>query len=228
MACEDCCGPRDLSGTTRGYRRALVIVIVLNLGMGVVEMAGGFLGLSQALKADALDFLGDGLITLLGFIALHLTPVWRSKVALAQGVFLAVLGLGVLGAAAYRAFMNVLPDAGVMGVLGVFALMTNLAAMAVLMPHRRGDAHVRAVWLFSRSDAIGNMAVIAAGALVAWTGTLWPDLIAAVAIASLFLASAAEIIRSAGQELSEHRLARQDSVVSQTAAGHPPPPAESP
>lgn len=197
----DTCRVQDLSHASRGYRKALVVVIALNLVMGAAEMAGGIVGTSQALKADALDFLGDGLITLLGFLALGRSPRWRSKAAFLQGVFLATLGVGVIGAAIFRALAQRMPSAEVMGGLGVAALVTNVVAALVLVRYRRGDANVRAVWLFSRNDALGNLAVIVAAALVAWTGTVWPDLVAALAIAGLFLHSSFEILRAAGDEL---------------------------
>ena len=47
-----------------------------------------------------------------------------------------------------------------MGALAGVALLVNAAAALVLLPHRTGDVNVRAVWLFSRNDAIGNMAVL--------------------------------------------------------------------
>lgn len=199
--CEDDCRPKDLSRATPAYKRALVIVVVLNLGMGIGEMIGGVMGASQALKADALDFLGDGLITLLGLLAIRWGAGWRARAAWLQGVFLAVLGVGVLGAAVYRMFVRKVPEADVMGILGVIALVTNVVSALVLIPHRKGDANVRAVWLFSRNDALGNVAVIIAAGLVGWTGTPWPDLIVAVIIAGLFLHSAREILSNARAEL---------------------------
>ena len=201
LSCDECGETKDLAGASKAYRRALVIVVVLNLGMGVVEMIGGFFGLSQALKADALDFLGDGAITLLGILAISRHQEWRAHAALLQGAFLALLGIGVIGAAVYRAIEQVRPEAGVMGVLGFMALATNVAAALILIPHRRGDANVRAVWLFSRNDAIGNLVVIFAGGLVYWSGTAWPDILAAIIIAALFLSSALQILKDAHQEL---------------------------
>lgn len=201
MACDDCHDTKDLTHAAPGYRRALVIVVTLNLGMGVLEMGGGLVGLSQSLKADALDFLGDGLITLLGLLAISKGPRWRARAALVQGVFLGLLGIDVIGAAVYRAIEHRLPEAAVMGVLGFFALATNIAAALILANHRHGDANVRAVWLFSRNDAAGNAAVIVAGALVYWTGSVWPDLVAALAIALLFLWGAWQIVGGARLEL---------------------------
>ena len=184
-----------------GYRRALWIVVALNLGFGVIEMAGGVLAGSQALKADALDFVGDGLITFLGVLALGWPLVWRARSALLQGVFLGLLGIGVMVSTAYRVLVARQPDPEVMGLLGAAALVVNVAAAAVLIPHRSGDANVRAVWLFSRNDAIGNIAVIVAAGAVALTRHPWPDLAVAVVIAALFLHSSWSIIRDARTDL---------------------------
>ena len=179
------------------YRRALWIVVALNAGYGVVEGVGGFLAGSQAVKADALDFLGDGLITMLGLLAIGRSGAWRARAALLQGLFLAALGVGVLANTGYRVLAQQVPEAAAMGALGIAGMAVNIAAAAVLVPHRTGDANVRAVWLFSRNDAIGNFAVIIAAALVAWTRTPWPDLAVALVVAGLFLQSAGSIIRDA-------------------------------
>ena len=195
--------PKDLSHITPAYRRALWIVILLNVGYGLVEMVGGFLAGSQALKADALDFLGDGLITFLGVLAIGWSLVWRVRSALIQGLFLGALGLGVLVNTAYRVLVVNQPEAELMGLFGIIALAVNVGAALALIPHRTGDANVRAVWLFSRNDAIGNAAVVVAAGLVAWTGTAWPDLIVAAAIAGLFLQSSWLIVRDARADLRE-------------------------
>lgn len=201
FGCKDCRDTGDLALASKRYRRALAWVVALNLGMGVVQLTGGLLGMSQSLKADALDFLGDGLITWIGLLSVSHTPRWRARTAMAQGVFLALLAVGVLAAAVYRAFEQRMPEAGVMTVLGLVGFVVNVAAALILVPHRNGDANVRAVWLFSRNDAIGNLAVVAASGLVYWTRSPWPDLVTAAAIAGLFLASAVEILRTARREL---------------------------
>ena len=186
-----------------GYRRALWIVVGLNVGYGIVEMIGGFIAGSQALKADALDFVGDGLITFLGILAIGWSLAWRARSAMIQGGFLALLGLGVLANTAWRLFEGEAPDAGLMGLFGAIALVVNVLAVLPLLPYRKGDANVRAVWLFSRNDAIGNAAVGVAAGLVAWLGSAWPDLVVAFGIAGLFLHSAWSIIRDARADLRE-------------------------
>jgi cation diffusion facilitator family transporter len=199
--CGESCVAENLAHATPAYRRALWVVVLLNLTMGVAETIGGFVAGSQALKADALDFLGDGVITLFGLIAIGWSLAWRARAALLQGLFLATLGIGVLVATTYRVLVLHTPEADIMGVFGVIALAINVAAAWVLVPHRKGDANVRAVWLFSRNDALGNVAVVIAAGLVAWTGTPWPDLAVAAIIAGLFLHSAWEIINHARADL---------------------------
>lgn len=195
--------PKDLSHITPGYKRALWIVVLLNVGYGAVEAAGGFMSGSQALKADALDFLGDGLITFLGLLAIGWSLRARARSALVQGLFLAALGAGVLATTAYRVLVLNRPEAELMGVFGGIALVVNVLAALVLIPHRTGDANARAVWLFSRNDALGNLAVVVAAGLVAWTGTAWPDLAVAVVIGGLFLQSAWVIVRDARADLRD-------------------------
>ena len=109
----------------------------------------------------------------------------------------------MLATTAYRVLVLSQPAAELMGILGLVALLVNVAAAVVLIPHRAGDANVRAVWLFSRNDAIGNAAVVLAAGLVAWTGTPWPDLVVAVVIAGLFLHSAWAIVQDARADLRE-------------------------
>ena len=191
------------------YRRALWIVVALNLGYGVVEMAGGFLSGSQALKADALDFLGDGAITFLGLLAIGWSLTWRARSAMIQGVFLGVLGLGVVASTFWRVLNQATPEAGLMGAFAVGALIVNILAVLPLLKHRKGDANMRAVWLFSRNDAIGNVAVVIAAGLVAWFGSGWPDLIVAFGIAALFLFSSWAIIRDARTDLREQPVTDQ-------------------
>lgn len=186
---------------TDAYSRALWLVAGLNLVMGVVELVSGYLAGSQALKADALDFLGDGVIAGLGLFTLSWGVSPRARVALVQGVFLALMGLGVIAATVYRVFTIQIPEAVLMGSFGLIALVVNIACAAILMRYREGDANVRAIWLFSRNDAIGNAAVMIAALAVAATNSPWPDLVTAAAIAALFVHSAVRIIGDALGEL---------------------------
>ena len=166
------------------------VVVLLNVGYGLIEMVGGFLSDSQALKADALDFVGDGLISFLGLLA-------RLASRLAGA-----LGVGVLATTAYRVVVGGQPETDLMGAFDLVAFAINVAAAIGLMNHRPGDANVRAVWLSSRNGALSNLAVVVAAGLVAWFDSPWPDLAVAFVIAGLFLQSAWSIVKDARRELS--------------------------
>ena len=195
--------PKDLAHITPVYRKALWVVVLINVGYGLAEMIGGFLADSQALKADALDFLGDGSITFLGLLAIGWGLKLRARSALLQGIFLGVMGIAVLGYTIYRTQVLSIPESGMMGVFGFGALLINVLAVIILLPHRKGDANVRAVWLFSRNDALGNILVIVGAGFVFWSNTSWPDLIVAGLIASLFLHSSILIIKDARNDLKQ-------------------------
>ena len=199
--CEDD-DSEDMAHATPAYKRALWTVMVLNVVYGAIEIGGGFLAESQGLKADALDFLGDGTITLLGLLAIGWGAGWRARAALVQGAFLAIMGAGVLAATVYRVFVLHIPEAELMGVFGIGALAVNVVCAVILLKHRSGDANVQAVWLFSRNDALGNVAILIAAAFVWLTGTRWPDLIVAALIAGIFLQGAWTIILRANRELA--------------------------
>jgi len=186
---------------TAAYRRVLWLVAGLNLILGISEAASGYFAGSQALKADALDSLGDGVITGLGLVAMNWGASARNRTALAQGMFLALMGLGVFVTTFYRLLVIQAPEPVLMGSFGLLALAVNVVSAVILLRYREGDANVRAVWLFSRNDAIGNAAVVAAALAVAATGSPWPDLVTAAAIAGLFIHSAVRIVRDALGEL---------------------------
>lgn len=216
MADDYCCGVDEEQIRSPGYRRALWIVVILNVAYGVIELFGGFMANSQALKADALDFLGDGSITFLGLLAIGWSLAWRARSAFIQGIFLGLLGIWVLVSTLLKTLTDSPVEAGLMGLFAFAALIVNLIAVVPLLPYRDGDANMRAVWLFSRNDAIGNVAVIIAAGLVALTSTRWPDLIVAFLIAALFLHSAWNILRDARRDMAIATSQKTDPLASET------------
>jgi Co/Zn/Cd efflux system component len=197
MAAGCCSHQPKFDGLSPGFRRALWVVIAINASMFAVEMAAGALAGSQALKADALDFLGDSLTYGISLFVLGMSLHVRASAALVKGVSLAAMGLWVFGTTAWQVFVLGVPNAPVMGAIGLLALAANVASVLVLMRYKDGDANVRSVWLCSRNDAIGNVAVMAAAAGVALSGTAWPDLVVAGLMAALFLSSSFQVVRQA-------------------------------
>lgn len=196
-----CSAGVKFDGLSSAYQRALWAVIAINAAMFLIEMSAGMLSRSQALKADALDFLGDTATYGITMLVIGMPLIWRARAALLKGLSLGAMGLWVLGSTAYQLLVLGVPRAEVMGAIGLLALMANLSSVLLLIKYRNGDANVRSVWLCSRNDAIGNLAVVLAAAGVWTTSTAWPDLTVAGIMASLFLLSSIGIVRQAMGEL---------------------------
>ena len=196
------CCPQEykFDGMSPVYLRVLWAVIAINAAMFGIEMAAGVMAGSQALQADALDFLGDTLTYGLSLYVIGKSLRARTAAALFKGVTLALMGLWVFGDTLYSVLVVGVPRAEVMGLVGLLALAANLTSVLLLLRFRNGEANVRSVWLCSRNDAIGNVAVILAASGVWASGTAWPDLAVAGAMAGLFLWSATLIILQALRE----------------------------
>jgi len=183
-----------------GIRRILWIALVLNAAMFAVEIGAGLAAKSVALQADALDFLADAATYAISLAVLALSARWRAGAALLKGASLGVFGLWVAAAAVLGAIRQPAPDPAVMGGVGLLALAVNVAVAVMLFRLREGDANLRSVWLCSRNDAIGNVAVMLAALGVFGTGTVWPDLAVAAIMAGLSLWAAWTILREASRE----------------------------
>jgi Co/Zn/Cd efflux system component len=198
---DSCCGANvRFDGLDPRYKRVLWAVIVINAVMFVVEIAAGHIAGSQALQADALDFLGDTLTYGLSLAVIGRSIRTRSQAALFKGVSLTVMGLWVFGSTLYHVLVLGVPRAEIMGVIGFLALAANVASVLLLLRYKDGDANVRSVWLCSRNDAIGNVAVMGAALAVWGTTSAWPDLLVAAIMAGLFLWSSAQILQQGWRE----------------------------
>tara|TARA_R110002110_G_scaffold187490_1_gene395056 strand:- start:1 stop:657 length:657 start_codon:yes stop_codon:yes gene_type:complete len=212
----NCCDDEPkFDGVSGPYKRALWAVIAINATMFLVEMSAGVLSGSQALQADALDFLGDTATYAISLYVIGMPLLWRTRAALFKGLSLGAIGLWVAGSTAYQFLVLDVPRAEVMGAIGFLALTANLIGVLLLMKYRDGDANVRSVWLCSRNDAIGNVAVIVAASGVWASQTAWPDLVVAGVMAGLFLWSATQIILQAINEANlgaSCKLRRNDTA----------------
>ena len=198
--CGDECGS-GLEHATRQERRILIIVLLINAGMFVAEFSAGLVSGSTALLADSLDMLADAVIYALGLFALGRAVHWRARAALTSGVLQLLLGLGVAVEAVWKMTLNGLPGTATMGLFGVLALLANTVCFLLLTRFRDGDINLRATWICSRNDMIGNVGVLLAAALVTWTGSSFPDIAIGLAIAAIVIHSAWRILIEAKEQL---------------------------
>jgi Co/Zn/Cd efflux system component len=186
------------------YRRVLWVALLINLAMFGVELAGGLQAGSVSLLADAVDFFGDAANYGMSLAVLGLALTWRARAALVKGLSMGAFGVFVLGRAAWSAASGTVPEPMMMGAIGALALVANVTVAALLYAWREGDANMRSVWLCSRNDAIGNVAVMLAALGVFGTGSGWPDLAVALVMGVLALSAAGAVIRQARAELQPH------------------------
>lgn len=202
---DGCCHGHDHAHGPRAdgpYRSILWVALALNAAMFVVEIGAGVAAGSVSLLADALDFLGDAANYGVSLFVLSATLAWRARTALVKAASMGAFGLWVAGEATWSAISGVVPQAITMGVVGALALGVNLLVALLLFRYRDGDSNMRSVWICSRNDAIGNLAVMAAAAGVLGTGTGWPDIAVAAIMASLALWGAWRVARLALAELN--------------------------
>jgi len=199
------------------YRRVLWAALFINAAMFVVELLGGLQSGSVSLLADAVDFFGDAANYGLSLAVLGLGLAARARAALVKGLSMGAFGVFVIGRTLWSLQSGVLPEPLTMGLIGALALLANVAVAAMLYAWRDGDANMRSVWLCSRNDALGNLAVMAAALGVFGSGSAWPDLAVALVMAALALSAASSVIRQAAGEL---RSAAQAAHGHDKAPGH--------
>ncbi|WP_339524183.1 cation diffusion facilitator family transporter [Pseudomonas sp. EA_35y_Pfl2_R111] len=206
----NCCNSTSSCDTTRiskRYRTILWIALAVNLGMFGVEIVAGMRAGSVSLLADSLDFLGDAANYGISLWVLGMSLTLRAKASLFKALSMLVFGVGVLIAAIWHLLSGQVPDAPTMGVVGTLALLANVGVAALLYAYREGDSNMRSVWLCSRNDALGNIAVLLAALGVFGTGSAWPDLLVASIMAGLAITASYQVMRQARQELAEEAAA---------------------
>jgi Co/Zn/Cd efflux system component len=184
------------------YRRILWIALVVNFIMFGVEISAGLQSGSVSLLADAVDFFGDAVNYGLALAVLGAAARWGSRVALLKALSMMGFGIFLLGRLAWSYWAGIAPEAITMGTVGLLALCANLLVAALLYRYREGNANMRAVWLCTRNDAMGNIAVMLAAVGVWGAQTAWPDWIVALLMAGLAIHSGSLVLRQARRELN--------------------------
>lgn len=190
---------------SRQWRRILWFALLVNALMFLVEAGGGISASSSALLADALDFFSDALNYGISLGVMGLAVAWQTRAAIFKGASLIGLGLLILGNVGWNFYLGTVPEAPVMGVIGILALVANVIVAVLLYRFRNGDANMRSVWICTRNDAVGNMAVLLAAVGVFGTATGYPDFIVATILATLSLSAGWQTLRQALQEDRDHK-----------------------
>jgi Co/Zn/Cd efflux system component len=217
MVCSSCAADKAAPHNNPAWRRALWIALGINTTMFAVELIAGIAGGSRALQADALDFLGDAANYAISLGVAGLALAWRARAALVKGATIFGFGFYVLLSALWALSRGTLPHADVMGAVGFVALFANGGVALMLYRFRDGDANMRSVWICSRNDALGNVAVLLAAVGVFGTGSGLPDIIVAAIMAGLALWGGAQILQHAIGELRSSETTSEHLSFTRTA-----------
>lgn len=194
------------------YRKVLWIALIANAALFAVEIVAGVQAGSLSLLADAIDFAGDATNYAVSLAVLASALAWRARAAILKAVSMMAFGLFILGRALWALWHGAVPEAMTMGAVAVLALAANLGVAWLLYAYREGDANMRSVWLCTRNDAIGNLAVMGAALGVFGTGTAWPDLLVASLMAALALQGGWVVLRQARRELATGEVAQEPNA----------------
>lgn len=198
---DPCCSVRD-DGPR--LRVVLWLALLVNAAMFATEVVAARISDSVSLLADSIDFFGDAANYAISLAVLGMAMAVRSRAAMVKAATMGAFGLFVLGKALWNATQGATPEALTMGAVGFAALAANLGVAWMLYRYRTGDANLRSVWICSRNDAIGNIAVLLAALGVLGTQRAWPDLIVAGIFGTLALTGAVAVFRQAWRESSGH------------------------
>jgi cation diffusion facilitator family transporter len=186
-------------------RRVLWIALTLNAAMAVIGGLAGWIGQSTGLLADALDMLTDAAAYGIGLAAIGRAARFKANAAMLTGTVLLMLGIGVLFEVGRRVLYGAEPLSAWMIGAAALSLAVNVTVLRLLAPLKSGEVHLRASWICTQADVVANLGVIAAGLLVLWLASPYPDYIIGTLIGLYVVKEAIEILRDA-------RAARQSSM----------------
>lgn len=202
MSCDCHLEPKDTA-----QQRVLVTLLVINAAMFLTEVIVGWLADSSGVIADALDMLADALVYGIALYAIGRGDRVKTRAARGSGWFQIALAAAVLLDVVRRSIHGSDPASVPMVVVSIVALGANAYCLLLLLKHREGDVHMRASWIFTRSDVIANAGVITAALLVGLTGSRWPDLIIGAAIGAVVIQGGREILAEARRDPATLRAA---------------------
>ncbi len=196
-------------------RRSLTIVLALTAIYMVAEAIGGWWTGSLALLADAGHMLADVAALMLALMAVWFaarpaTPnktfgYYRLEIlaALVNGVALILISLIIVYEAYQRWFAPTKVRSTAMTIVAAGGLLVNLLCAYLLHQDRDQDLNIRGAWLHVIGDALGSVAAIVAGVLIALFGWNAADPLFSIIIAMLIVWSSWNLIRDATNVLLE-------------------------
>lgn len=185
-----------LTDTTEQERKLLWQVLAINFFFFALEIITGFISGSMGLVADSFDMLADAIVYGLALFVVGKAVSQKRKIARISGylqMLLAVFGFVEV----IRRFLGYgeTPEFKTMIAVSLFALVGNAFTLYLLQKSKSKEAHMQASMIFTSTDVIVNVGVIAAGALVYFTASNLPDVIVGAIVFVLVAFGAYQILK---------------------------------
>lgn len=182
-------------------RRALALVVALNLGYFVIEFGVALAIESVALMADSVDFIEDAAVGLLVLLALRMRARHRAAIGRLLAVILLLPAIAFFWTLWKKYLDPVAPLGALLGLTALGALAVNFTCALILARHRdAGGSLTKAAFLSARNDAIANIAIILAALVTVFRPSIWPDVFVGICIAAINATAAKEVWEAAREE----------------------------
>lgn len=175
--------------------RVLRLLLAVNSIMFLVEFIWGWIAQSTGLVADSLDMFADAAVYALSLYAVSRNASMKVRAAHIAGWLQLALAGGALVEVVRRAMYGSEPASMLMIGIGSVALVANAACLVLIAKRRDRGVHMTASYIFTANDVLANFGVVAAGLLVWWTESPYPDLIIGAIIALIVMNGARRILR---------------------------------
>jgi cobalt-zinc-cadmium efflux system protein len=199
-----------------GARAGLLrIALVATAAVAVLEVVGGIVAHSLALVSDAAHVAMD--VVALGIALAAAVQAKRPAnsrqtygfaryeilAALANAALLTAVTILIAVEAVHRFFQPSLPASGIMIGVASIGLIVNVAVGLMLAREQHANLNLRAAVLHIAGDALGAVAVIIGGVLIALTRATWIDPLLSLLVAGIIVAGVVGIVREATEVLLE-------------------------
>lgn len=187
--------------------RRLLAVVALTTTIFLAEAIGGWLTGSLALLADAGHMLTDAAGLIMALVALLIGRraatdnstygLRRAEVLAALVNALTVLGIGVViayGAVRRMTGEEVEIHTTPMIIVAVVGLVANLIGMMLLAAPAKDSVNIRGAYLHVLVDALGSVAVIISGIVIAATGWNAIDAVVSLLLAGLIVPRSVQLL----------------------------------
>lgn len=182
-------------------RRAVRIVVILNLAYFGIEVSVARAIGSVSLFADSVDFLEDASINFLILVAFGWAVRKRALMGMALAGIILLPGFATLWTAWQQLLSPVPPSPMALSLTGAGAFAVNLTCALLLTRFRHHSGSLtRGAFLSARNDVLANVAIVGAGLVTMYVLSAWPDLIVGSGIAAINAGAAKEVFRAAREE----------------------------